>query len=141
MPSLEFQHAYRYDSVQTGINVPVSITASGLTVRFIARVDTGASACLFERALGEKLAFDIESGEPQSFGTAIGRVRAFGHTVSIETLGLRFESVVYFFEDTAIQRNLLGRAGWLDRVRLGIVDHDSLLLVASYDFDSNCREQ
>ena len=139
MPSLDFQHAYRYDSAPTGISVPVAIAAHGLTVRFLARVDTGASACLFERALGEKLGLDIESGEPQTFGTAIGGVKAFGHTVTVETLGLRFDSVVYFFEDTAIQRNLLGRAGWLDRVRLGIVDHDSLLLIANYDFDPSHR--
>ena len=59
--------------------------------------------------------------------------------MTVDTLGLRFDSVVYFFEATAIQRNLLGRAGWLDRVRLGIVDHDSLLLIASYDFDPSQR--
>jgi hypothetical protein len=31
---MDFQHAYRYDSKQTGIGVPVSIAASGLAVRF-----------------------------------------------------------------------------------------------------------
>jgi hypothetical protein len=34
-------------------------------------------------------------------------------------------SKAYFFRDPGIRRNLLGRSGWLDRVKLGIVDYDS----------------
>ena len=32
-----------------------------------------------------------------------------------------------------IVKNVLGRAGWLDRVRLGLVDHDSILYLAPYE--------
>jgi hypothetical protein len=41
--------------------------------------------------------------------------------------------MVYFFGDERINKNLLGRAGWLDRIRLGLVDHDGELYLASYD--------
>jgi hypothetical protein len=68
-----------------------------------------------------------------AFRTANGRVEAFGHLVTVETLGLKFESVVYFFADERINKNLLGRLGWLDRIRLGLIDHDGVLYVASYD--------
>jgi len=68
-----------------------------------------------------------------AFQTATGRVEAFGHRVTIETLGLNFESVVYFFADERINKNLLGRLGWLDRIRLGLIDDDGLLYVAPYD--------
>jgi hypothetical protein len=42
--------------------------------------------------------------------------------------------MVYFFADQRIGKNLLGRVGWLDRVRLGVADHDHLLYLAAYDF-------
>ena len=53
--------------------------------------------------------------------------------MTIETLGLNFESVVYFFADERINKNLLGRLGWLDRIRLGLIDHDGVLYFASHD--------
>jgi hypothetical protein len=46
---------------------------------------------------GELLNLDVKAGNPMAFRTATGRVEAFGHLVTIETLGLNFESVVYFF--------------------------------------------
>jgi hypothetical protein len=61
------------------------------------------------------------------------RVDAFGHAVELQVLGLTFESIVYFFADERINKNLLGRAGWLDRIRLGLVDHDGELYLAAYD--------
>jgi hypothetical protein len=50
----------------------------------------------------------------------------------MEMLGLQFESVVYFFADERIDKNLLGRIGWLDRIRLGLIDHDGELYLAPY---------
>jgi hypothetical protein len=41
--------------------------------------------------------------------------------------------LVYFFAERSIVKNLLGRGGWLDRVRLGVVDHDRTLYLAAYD--------
>jgi hypothetical protein len=43
--------------------------------------------------------------------------------------------MAYFFRDPEIHRNLLGRSGWLDRVKLGIVDYDSTVYIAPYDFE------
>lgn len=41
--------------------------------------------------------------------------------------------MVFFFADAEIAKNVLGRRGWLDRVRIGIVDHDQLPYLANYD--------
>jgi hypothetical protein len=41
--------------------------------------------------------------------------------------------MVYFFADERINKNLLGRTGWLDRIRLGLIDHDCELYVAAYN--------
>ena len=79
------------------------------------------------------LGFDLASGVRQRFRTAVGRFEAFGHEVEILVLGITAYSTVYFFEDASINKNVLGRIGWLDRVRLGLVDHDSKIYLAPYD--------
>jgi hypothetical protein len=40
---------------------------------------------------------------------------------------------VFFFADANIVKNVLGRHGWLDRLNVGIVDHDQLLYAGAYD--------
>jgi hypothetical protein len=53
------------------------------------------------------LDLDVEAGDPMAFRTATGRVEAFGHLITIETLGLNFESVVYFFEQQPSLRRVV----------------------------------
>jgi hypothetical protein len=135
MPRLEFSHVQSYASRAEGISLPVVLRSRGERIDLIASVDTGASNCLFERAHGEVLNLDIEAGDAKTFLTATGRVDAFGHMVSLEVLDIEFESMVYFFADQRINKNLLGRGGWLDRVRFGLVDYDRELYLAAYDFE------
>ena len=92
---------------------------------------------MFERGYGELLGLDIETGDRKFFSTVTGRVEAFGHTVQLEALGVTVESIVYFFANDAITKTVLGRAGWLDRIRLGLglVDYDRMLYFAPYDSD------
>jgi hypothetical protein len=49
-----------------------------------------------------------------SFATANSRFQAFGHEVTISTLDIEV------------------RHGWLDRLNVGIVDHDQLLYLGGY---------
>ena len=79
------------------------------------------------------IGLDIEAGEPKHFATAAGSVKTYGHFAQIETLGLAFESMVFFFAGADIRKNLLGQTGWLDRVRLGVVHYDQELYLAPYD--------
>jgi len=67
-----------------------------------------------------------------SFATANSRFQAFGHEVTISTLNLEVHSLVFFFADDNILKNVLGRHGWLDRLNVGIVDYDQLLYLGSY---------
>ena len=133
MPAIEFSRTHSYLPAGDGISLPVFLNNGAERVKLLAHVDTGASHCLFERRHAELLNLDVEAGAPVAFRTATGRVEAFGHLVTIGTLGLNFESVVNFFADERIDKNLLGRLGWLDRIRLGLIDHDGVLDVASYD--------
>jgi hypothetical protein len=80
------------------------------------------------------LKLEIEAGEHRVFRSVTGGVEVFGHIVELDVLGLTVESMVYFFGDERINKNLLGRIGWLDRIRLGLVDHDGELYVGPYDY-------
>jgi hypothetical protein len=136
MPRLEFSHRHRYGANAPGISLPIVLSNGIRKVGLLANVDTGAGNCLFERTHGEVLNLEIEKGQHAWFGTATGRVEAFGHVVQIEFADLSVESTVYFFADERIHKNLLRRRGWLDRIRFGLVDHDLSLYLAPYDFQS-----
>ena len=89
--------------------------------------------CVFPRRYGEELGFDIESGAYQRIGTVIGGFDAYGHWVRLSVLGSEYETTVYFAKDYNFNRNILGRQGWLDRVRLGLIDYDGKLYLSEYN--------
>ena len=53
----------------------------------------------------------------------------YEHEVTIQTFGIEFPAIVYFAQDSTFSRNFLGRYGWLERPRIGIVDYDRMLFV------------
>ena len=131
--NLTFSQKYVYDPREAAITVPLLLKAGQKKVELLANVDTGASYCLFEHGYAEALLIDVESGQPQSFTTANSSLQAYGHEISIHVLGFEFEAIVYFFGDPKIRKNVLGRHGWLNRIRLGLVDHDLELNISSYN--------
>jgi hypothetical protein len=48
-------------------------------------------------------------------------------------LGIEVDATVYFAEDPAMPRDVLGQTGWLDRMRLGLVDYDRQLYLSHHD--------
>jgi hypothetical protein len=78
------------------------------------------------------LALKVERGVPMSFATANSRFQAFGHEVTISTLNIEVHSLVFFFADADIVKNVLGRHGWLVHLNVGIVDYDQLLYLDSH---------
>jgi predicted aspartyl protease len=130
---LGFSKAHGYAGPSDSITLPVLLRAGDNEVELVASLDTGASYCLFERSVAEALGLDVGTGVSRVFTTANSRLQAFGHEVAINVLGIEVHSMAFFFADTEIEKNVLGRRGWLDRVRIGIVDHDQMLYVAGYD--------
>jgi hypothetical protein len=59
-----------------------------------------------------------------AFQTANSSFEAFGHDLTIIVLGLELATRAFFFADPNIAKNVLGRSGWLDRVRLGLIDYE-----------------
>ena len=129
---LSFEVLHEYDPRTDGITVPVVLGVGRRDLRIVAKVDTGAAVCVFEREHGEDLGLDIEAGQPLQIATASGSFLAYGHDVSLSTFGFQFDVVAYFAFQYGFPRNVLGRRGWLEQVRLGIVDYDRKLYVSRY---------
>lgn len=101
-------------------------------IRTTAKIDTGAQHCVMDAQFGELLGLEIEDGLPKVFQFADGsRFEAYGHTLTFVTLGITVESIIYFSH--SVKRNVLGRQGWLDKVRLALSDYDCTLHIAEYD--------
>ena len=135
MYQLEFTAAHSYGSEREGISVPVLLKSGTNSVRLAASIDTGATFCLFRSEVAEVLGLDLANAASKRFRTAACSFEAFGHDVEITVFGMTTFSTVYFFADASINKNVLGRVGWLDRFRVGLVDHDRALYLAGYDDD------
>ena len=77
----------RYASTD-GIDIPTELRVGNQRVELIARPDTGAAYCIFERRYAEALGLDVESGRPQRFRTMSGSFVAYEHEVTLHTLGI-----------------------------------------------------
>ena len=104
---ISFAKRHSYAGPGDTISVPVVLRSGEEMIDLVANLDTGAAYCLFERSYAEALGLNVERGVPMSFATANSRFEAYGHEVTISTL------------DIEVQRH-----GWLDRLNVGIVDHD-----------------
>lgn len=131
--SIEFTTTYRYNTLETGITLPTILKLGSLFVKVDGKVDTGATFCVFERLHGENLGLEIESGTNLRISTATGTFDAFGHTINLSVLGVETESTVYFAAEDSFYLNILGRQGWLDRVKLGLIDYEGKLLLSEYE--------
>lgn len=131
--SLSFSTLAEYDPGQSGISVPVILRLAGREAPGLAKIDTGASDCIFRRFQGELLDLDIEQGDPRDFSTATGSFKAYGHAVTLIVAGMEFDSVVYFAAHEEYNRNVLGRHGWLNSVRLGLIDYEGKLYLNRAD--------
>jgi|SoiMetStandDraft_5_1073268.scaffolds.fasta_scaffold297899_1 hypothetical protein len=130
---LNFSLMHKYDSAKGGIVIPVSLIQAEKVIECQARVDTGAEYCLFARSYADQLGLDVESGHEMEMGTLTTPFPAFGHVITLQTLNLAFESMVYFPQSYEIRRNLLGRNGWLHLIRLGIIAYDEIIYIGLYD--------
>jgi hypothetical protein len=131
--NLTFGVHYHYDTTRKGITVPVILSVNNQVVDLLAKVDTGADFCIFKREHGEALGLDIETGQAQKIATVSGAFLTFGHQLILSTFDLHLDVTVYFAADYNFPRNILGRRGWLDQLRLAIIDYDGMLYLAKYD--------
>ena len=132
MHQLSFTRVHSYADQDASITVPVALRSGAKVADLVASLDTGASQCLFENAYAAELGLDLTSGVRTRFRTTNSTFDAYGHEVEIDVLGIVTHSLVYFFAEPLIRKNVFGRGGWLDRVRVGLVDHDREIYLADY---------
>jgi hypothetical protein len=48
-------------------------------------------------------------------------------------LSFQFDVMVYFAADESIRRSVLGRRGFIDQLRLCLIEHDGELYISKYD--------
>ena len=130
---VNFSRLVNYDPGLAGITFDAAISLRGSLVALEVKLDTGSTNCVFERHYGESLGLNIESGERICIGTATGSFIAYRHFVTLAVLDHDFDSGVCFAEDASINRNVVGRLGFLDRIKLGLVDYDGKLYFSRYD--------
>ena len=129
---MNFSRLATYDAGLPGIAVVVTLSLSQDSVTFPAKLDTGATNCVFARRYGEDLGLDVESGERVHISTATGSFIAYRHDVTLTVLDFAFDVRVCFAADETFQRSVLGRRGFLDRVNLGLVDYEGKLYLSRY---------
>lgn len=132
METVSFDQVHIYNTLKVGITVSVILFSSDVSVDFEAKVDTGSSFCVFERKHAERLNLDVESGELLRISTATDGFDAYGHDLTLLVMGIETYSKVYFAKEEFFTRNVLGRQGWLDRVKLGLIDYEGKLLLSDY---------
>jgi hypothetical protein len=128
--NLVFSQLIEYDAGQTGIIVPLTLKIVGKTVALEAKIDTGATNCIFARRIGEELGLDIESGLPERIATATGSFLTYEHAITMSILDFDFDVLACFAADDAFQKNVLGRYGFLMQIQLGLVDYEGKLYLA-----------
>jgi len=127
---INYAKKHIYDTRKVGITLEAILRRNDLFVSLNAKIDTGAEFCLFAREYGEALDLEIESGYEKRLSTLSGNLTAYGHYVELETLGLNFDSFVYFAAHYSLNRNLLGRQGWLQLIKIGLDDYKSEIYIS-----------
>ncbi|MGH9834764.1 MAG: hypothetical protein ACRD9Y_17235 [Blastocatellia bacterium] len=131
--TMTFDVLHEYDAGDLGITVPVMLNAGALSRTVETKLDSGSTYCIFRRGIGEALGLDIETGMPQWISTPTGSFLTYGHEVTLSTLGFQFDVMVYFAVDEWFTRDVLGRFGWMQQLKLGVVDYEGKLYIGSYD--------
>jgi hypothetical protein len=70
---------------------------------------------------------DLYSGLSQRIRTATGAFQTYEHELTVSIFDLEWQAVVYFAESDSLLLNVLGRFGFLDRLRIAVVDYDEQL--------------
>ena len=127
-------HTRRYYGTESAITIPVALYSDITThVLVRAKIDTGSDFCVFQNSHSSLLGLNLEEGDPQRIRTAVGSFLAYGHEVTVRVEDMEWQAVVYFAEPDDFPVNVVGHTGFLDRLRLALVDYEQLLYLAPYD--------
>jgi hypothetical protein len=130
---LSFRQRQRYALRDGKPSLRAILTRGEISAACEAYIDSGATVCLFQRELADNLGLSLFSGERVRLSTLTGPIIAYGHEVRLQTGSLSFETTVYFAAEYGLSRNLLGKFGFLQLARFGMVDYDEMIYLSHYD--------
>ncbi len=131
---LEFSTLLKIALDENGLIVPLTISAPIKDRQIQAYFDSGATYTVLPRWLGDDLGFDVESGTPTNLRTGSGVMQTYLHYTTFFLGELSFGDVpVCIAKYHDFNRCLLGREGWLQAVRFGLVTYDNQMYLSLYD--------
>lgn len=131
---LEFSTRLLITLDEIGLLVPIAISKAVKHRQLDAYFDSGSSYCVFPRWLGEDLGLAVESGEPVGLRTGGGVMQTYLHYATLHLAELTFEDVpICIAKYPDFDRCLLGRGGWLQKVRLCLVTYHDQLFLSLHD--------
>lgn len=112
----------------SGLYIPVTLSAAGGDVKMQGYLDTGSKYCVIPRWVGEQLGINIEAGQVTSLRTGGGSMSTYLHYVTLSIGDLAFEDVpICIAKYRDFDRCMVGRAGWLQKVRMNLIPYDEHL--------------
>jgi hypothetical protein len=128
-----YRYRFSYDLDDVGIALPVILNANAGAESVIATIDCGSTLCVFQREIAERLGIAVEDGI-EDYVSAIGTIiKVHGHEVTLTLGELALDLFVYFPAYQQIPRNLLGRQGFLQRLRFGLDDYEGFVYLSHHD--------
>ncbi len=134
MYSLTFNKHINYPHSESAIEIDVILSINKTDfIGVNAKLDTGSTFCIFQRRFAEALKLKVEDGEKESIRTAKGSFTAFGHEVNLSCLDIEWTTTVYFAQDESFPVNVLGRRGFLQVLKIGLVEYEQILYLSPYN--------
>lgn len=116
------------------ITLPIKLSSDKANqILLRAKVDTGSTFCVFQHRYADLLKIDVETGTQRRIRTATGSFGAYGHELTIDVGELEWQAEVFFAEDEGFPINVVGRVGFLDRLRLSVTDYEQFIYLSAYD--------
>ena len=129
---LAFSERLKYPDNLQGINLDIVLSLGAvLPIAVNAKLDTGSTFCIFQRYYAEMLGLNVENGDPEVIRTATGKFLAYGHEVTLTITNLEWEATIYFAQDENFPVNVVGRIGFLDHLKIGLIDYEQALFLGS----------
>ena len=136
MPSLTFSKQIKYPDDDAGIQIDITLSTDEENfINVIAKLDTGSTFCIFQRRFAEALKLNVEEGERESVRTAKGNFTAFGHEITLKCSDMELATTVYFAQDESFPINVVGRRGFLQMLKLGLIEYEQMLYLSPYNED------
>lgn len=134
MHTLTFSRQIIYPDDEQGINFDVSLSIDDInSVSVLVKLDTGSTFCIFQRKYAEALDLEVESGNKKSIRSAKGNFAVYGHTINLNFYDMQWETTIYFAQDEDFPVNVVGRNGFLNFLKIALIDYEQTLYLNTYN--------